>query len=457
MGKNPYLKNETEEKDVQTEEEPKKKQKPKALYVAMAAVFAVVCFLGGAFATWFSLDSELRSLVKLKNRIQNDYFEEVSDEKFYGAVFDGINLGVLDEYSWYMTADEYKDMRSSGKGNQSGIGVTLDVVDENGGKQMLVVLVSGNSPAQQAGIKEGDYILGYGDNENEIVDGTDFDVFLEYIQNKQEQETFYIKIKRGKVGETHVIPIYKADFVSSYVCYRTNGTSYSFTGKKANDWTKGNDALSALDGETAYIRLTQFNGNAAKEFDKAMEQFKADGKKNLLLDLRGNGGGYLDVMQEIAKYFCKRATNNRPVVAVADYGEYKEEFKAKGNEFYEYFTNESKICVLADSASASATECLIGCMLDYETISYADICLSLRDGVAKTYGKGIMQTTYPLRWLHGDAVKLTTAKICWPISGNCIHGRGVLATDGTKVVAESQENDVEIINAVQALFGISTI
>lgn len=453
MGKNPYLQTSTQEKPVITENnQPKTKQKPKALYVVLATVFAVVCFLGGALATWFALDSEIRSLVKLKNRIQSDYFEEVTDDEFYGAVFDGINAGVLDEYSWYMTADDYKQMQSTGKGNNSGIGVTLDVLDEQGNKQMLVVLVSGNSPAESMGIKEGDYILGYGDSENEVIDCTDFDVFVEYINAKNTEETFYIKLKRGKVGQERVISIYKAEFVSAYVTYRTNTESYSFTGKKADEWTKGNDALSALASDTAYIRLTQFNGNADKEFDKAMSQFKADGKKNLVLDLRGNGGGYLNIAQEIAKYFCKTATQNKPIIAVANYGEYNEKFKAKGNEYYEYFSNDSKICVLADSSSASASECLLGCMLDYGAISYGDICLSFRDGVAKTYGKGIMQTTYPLGLVNSDAVKLTTAKICWPLSGTCIHDRGILPADGTKTVEESQEKDVEIINALNVLF-----
>ena len=136
----------------------------------------------------------LNLFVKLKNRIQSDYFEEVTDDEFYGAVFDGINAGVLDEYSCYMTADDYKQMQSTGKGNQSGIGVTLDVLDEQGNKQMLVVLVSGNSPAESKGIKEGDYILGYGDSENEVIDCTDFDVFVEYINAKNTEETFYIKL-----------------------------------------------------------------------------------------------------------------------------------------------------------------------------------------------------------------------------------------------------------------------
>lgn len=457
MGRNPYLKDEAREETPPAEQEEreetqKKKSKNKALYAVLAAVFAVVCFFGGALTTWFSLDNELRSLARLKYRIQNDYFEEVTDEEFYGAAFEGINEKVLDEYSWYMTADDYKTMQSEGKGNQSGIGVTLDVASESGEAQMLVILVSGNSPAAAAGVKEGDYILGYGNTETEINDCAIFDEFAAYIGTKAAGETFYIKIKSGKAGEPRVLPVHKADFVSSYVSYRTNASSYGFTGEKADEWTEQADPLLSLPANAAYIRLTQFNGNAADEFERAMKQFKADGKKDLVLDLRGNGGGYLDIMQEIASYFCKSATEKRPVVAVADYGEYEESFTAKGNYYYDYFSKESRVCVLADSSSASASECLIGCMLDYEAIAYSDICLSMRDGVAKTYGKGIMQTTYPLKLFNTDAVKLTTAKICWPVTDTCIHGRGVLAADGALTVAESYEKDVEIASALAALF-----
>lgn len=455
MGKNPYLKDETQEETAERSEarvETPKKKNRKALYAVLAAVFAVVCFFGGALCTWFSLDSEMRSLAKLKYRIQNDYYEEISDGEFYDAVFDGINEKLLDDYSWYMTADDYKAAKSEGKGNQSGIGVTLDVESESGEAQMLVILVSGNSPAAEVGVKEGDYILGYGNTEAEIVDRVVFDDFAAYIDPKATGETFYIKIKSGKDGEPRALAIRKSDFVASYVTYRTNAKSYGFTGEKADEWTESGDPLVSLADNAAYIRLTQFNGAAAEEFETAMSQFKADGKTDLVLDLRGNGGGYLDIMQEIASYFCKQSTEKKPIVAVADYGDWEEEFKAKGNYYYGYFTDRSRVCVLADSSSASASECLLGCMLDYGAIGYGDICLSLRDGVAKTYGKGIMQTTYPLKLFNTDAVKLTTAKIRWPVSDTCIHGRGIVAADGTKTVAESYEKDGELTAALAALF-----
>ena len=156
------------------------------------------------------------------------------------------------------------------------------------------------------------------------------------------------------------------------------------------------------------------------------------------------------MMRDISKYFCKTSTAKRPVVAIADYGERTQKFKATDNVYGEYFSSDSRICVLADNGTASASECLIGCMVDYGAISYADICLSYRNGVAKTYGKGIMQASYYISG-RGDVLKLTTAEIFWP-SGYGIHGRGVLPEDGTKTVQEVGSDEAELALAVDELF-----
>ena len=108
--------------------------------------------------------------------------------------------------------------------------------------------------------------------------------------------------------------------------------------------------------------------------------------------------------------------------------------------------------MLADEDSASASECLIGCMLDYGAIGYADICLTEYGGRAKTFGKGIMQTTYLVNVFQRDAIKLTTAKILWPLTKNCIHGRGVLAADGTKTTARNYNGEEELVNAIKTLW-----
>ena len=137
---------------------------------------------------------------------------------------------------------------------------------------------------------------------------------------------------------------------------------------------------------------------------------------------------------------------------MADYGERKEAFAANGNYFSEYFLSTSRITVLADEYTASASECLIGCMYDYGAIGFDDICLSQRGEEVKTIGKGIMQTTYP--FINGTgAAKLTTATVHWPLSNRCIHGRGILPEDGALQVAENVDFEAELNAALTVLFG----
>lgn len=428
----------------------KKKTKKQRVAACLTALFIALCsFLAGAFVNYLTLDSEMRTLLKLKERIQKSYYQEVSDEEFYDVLFNAVSEDLLDEYSWYLSSDEYKESQEQAAGKQSGLGLVFSTGKE-GVEQMRVVRVCGNSPAEAANIVAGEYIVGFGASETELKEGLYFDDFSAFLSGYDAGENFYVKV-RSLTGETRLVTLAKSDYVENYVFYRTNTTAYRFIGEDALTPTATGAPLTCLAADTAYIRLTQFNGAAAEEFDGAMKLFAEQGKKNLALDLRGNGGGYLDIMLKIARYFCKTATSGKPIIAVADYGEKTESFSADGNYYGRYFDENSRITVLADNQTASASECLIGCMLDYGAIAYSDICLAERDGVAKTYGKGIMQTTYPLAGFNGDAVKLTTARICWPVSKKCIHGVGVLPSDGARTVAENIDTEAELVAAIAVL------
>ncbi len=427
-------------------------KKPSVFWQRFGSVaLAVGLFCAGYLASDLQYDSGLKTLKRIKNRIQNNYYEEITDEQFYDVIFDAVDDNILDRYSSYMTPDEYQSVRSQATGEWSGIGLSFLTEDAEGKEQLLVQGVSGNSPAETVGIREGDYVIGYGADENSITYSENYDKFLAFVQSQEKDKNFLLKIRRN--GEEITFETCKKTFVENYVFYRSSTTAYAFTGKDGTDLVERGEPLTALDDKTAYIRLTQFNGNAGKQFQLAMEKFKAEGKTNLVLDLRGNVGGYMSILQDISSYFCK-GEKGASLVAVAKYRKgQKENFYSKDACYSKYFQEDSKIKLLADSSTASASECLIGCMLDYGAITYGDICLSERSGVAKTFGKGIMQTTYPFGLLGKvDAIKLTTAQIYWPKSDNSIHGRGILPEDGTKTVLESYEKDVEITSAVAKLF-----
>lgn len=436
-------------------EEERKKRKAR-IWKRVGCIAGALAIAGGGFfagfcARWYSIDKEMRTLIDVKNKIDKEYYEEITDEEFYGAIYDVVNRELLDTYSEYMTADEYAALNREYEGNRIGVGLVFVTSDSDGQPQMLITRVCGNSPAEKAGIVAGSYVTGFGKSETDIQPSVIFDEFSTFIQQFAENEPFYARISTN--GVEKAVQLCRSAYVENYVFYRTNTTSYTVTGKGTEDMETHGEPLTGLDEETGYIRLLQFTGNAAKEFHGAMAKFQADGKKNLVLDLRGNGGGDVDILREIAGYFCKNSTAKNPLVVVADYGEKKEKFYANSNQYEEYFSADSRICVLADESTASASEALIGSMLDYGAITYEDICLTESGGVAKTYGKGIMQTTYRLHLFEKDALKLTTAEIRWPVSDTCIHKRGILASDGTKTVARDYRGDNELTAAIKVLFG----
>lgn len=430
--------------------EPKQEKRKKTLKKLGTVGLAILIFVGGYLASALQYDEGLQDLRRIKQAIQNNYYEEITNERFYDVLFSAINEELLDPYSKYMTADEYMEMKTSATGKWSGIGVTFLTKDELGNKQMLVRRVSGNSPAERAGVVEGDFVVGYGVDENSILESNDYDLFYAFLGERVTNEQFFVKIRRAGTQD-FLLALQKETFVESYVSYRTSTYSLGFSGANALQPIEGNNPLTVLDADTAYVRLTQFNGSASSEFKTVMERFKRDGKKHLVLDLRDNGGGYMNILQEIASYFCK-GSSGRSTIAVAEYKNgMKELFSSQGSWFENYFSEDSEIKVLADSGTASASECLLGCMIDYGAINYEDICLIEEGGVARTYGKGVMQSTFPFGFGNTDAIKLTTARIVWPKSGNCIHGRGILPEDGAKTVKASYEKDSEILSALATL------
>ncbi len=326
-----------------------KKKSVKIVSRVLAATIALTgAFFGGFFVHKATLPDGIDSLLWAKKRIQSDYYTDISDEEFFDAVFFGVN-SLLDDYSGYMTEEEYAAAQKKSAGSYSGLGLYFSSKDENGNDRMLVVRVAGGSPAEEAGID-----------------------FSEFLSPLSAGEKFFVKELRYPYGadDARIMEVYKSEFTENYVFYRSSSSAYVYLGKNAEETEKGR-AISALPEDTAYIRLAQFNGNAAKEFDEAMKRFKADGKKRLILDLRENGGGDMEILCSIASYFCKGTNEKRPVVAKAVYknGDVRE-FKAPANRYEDYFGADSKAYVLADSGSASASECLIGCMKDYGATDY---------------------------------------------------------------------------------------
>ncbi|MCM1441443.1 MAG: S41 family peptidase [Roseburia sp.] len=409
---------------------PKKKNRAKAIAIAVgAAVLAVVCFFAGWLSYYYSLDEGLRTFLWAKKTTEKNYYKEIDSDALYDDLMEALE-GQVDRYSRFYTRDEYAQIVRESEGENEGIGIS--VTEEEGIPRLYTVV--GNSPAYLAGLKSGMYVSGFGLQEGELQTGN-VDGLFAFLDGQKGEFTLRCGFEKdGSDGRLYNLK--KRVYLASYCTYfDSDGGTYYASSENGAELTatavsEGYDAPLLLNGKTAYIRLDEFNGRADEEFQACLELMKEKKRETLILDLRGNGGGYMTTLCSIASHLMKNATESRPVVATAKYRNGKNEtFRADGNDYGSYFGENSRIVLLADNGTASASECLIGAMIDYGTVSSEDIFLRRDwDGAeARTYGKGIMQSHFPN--LSGDVMKLTVATVHWPLSGNCIQDIGVKAQD----------------------------
>lgn len=414
---------------------------------ALCFVLAVVMFSAGWLTSYFSQDERTRSLEFLLNNYDNYYLETREDAE--SDVAKALSDALLDKYSEYYTAEEYAAEKKASYGEKKGLGITFLSND------FSIYSVSGNSPAEHAGILSGGKVIGYKTAADEVLVEVNADnakdeleAFISKLSDSDGEIT--LKIKYGESVESYALK--KSEYNEGYVYYADASGYYGFSGDSELALTlmPNKSALSELGEKTAYIKLTQFNGlsksgclGASEQVKVALDKFKNDKKSELIFDLRANGGGFMSILCNIASYLCDYDGDSALCQKAIDKNGKEQLFDNKLKSQYKNYGFE-KIVILADENSASASEALIGAMLDYDKASgnnAVSVILSpseLNDKVVyKTYGKGIMQTTYENLLTH-EAVKLTTAKIYWPVSGVCIHGVGVtdeLCSEGYNVIS----------------------
>ena len=409
--------------------------KPKRVITAIVLIFAfILTFLGGFFARLLfksELSGTASTLLDIIEQVGYVYDTETGEERKLTEedVADALVNGLLDEYSTYYTQKEYDALIKKDGGEQSGVGVVF------GDNDLKVTRVVYGSPAESAGVMTGDILLGakiYGD--------TDFTLFTTY----SDIASFFNTVSVGtqlilKVDRQSIvveIPVTHSTYLESYVQYADNQTGYNF--KNVNGGLVGQfdneKRIAKLTDDTAYISLSSFKEKAVEQMKEVLTIMQNRGKTKLILDLRDNGGGYMSVLCEIASFLINNDGNQKTLIAQSKGKSGENNYYTKSNQF---FTNISKIAVLADNGTASASECLIGAMLFYgDGFSKNTLIIEESEsGKTTTFGKGIMQTTYKL--ITGGAFKLTTAKIYWPDKATCIHGVGISTTNENVVKKNS--------------------
>lgn len=445
--------------------ERKKMSATKKILLALAAVAAAaVLFFAGFFTYYFTLPAGARSLLWFKDKIDSEYYENIDDEDFWQAAIDGAQ-SLLDRYSAYYTAEEYDSVVNSSQGLYVGTGLSFFSGTNK------IADVAYNSPAFYANetadsekffIETGLFVTGVGASADAVQDtfaetsggAVDYSRLGALLGSFGEGDTVWLRLSSVSGTDTQnctLVPVSAGSYNESYVLYVANGTAWTnvYSGG-ASVWTDVSEYVSLGErfgqSEPAYIRLSSFYGNAVAEFRLAAEQYKKDGKGGLLLDLRNDGGGRVDIMQGIASYLMKDAKSDSEPVMTAEYKSGRKEIYLAGGNFYGDYFADGEIYVAANKNTASASEALMGAMISYGTIGYENVFITDTNWESQatnphsvtTYGKGIMQTTFS-NFFTGEAVKLTTATIHWPDEkSTCIHGRGISTEDGAVATQNAQ-------------------
>ncbi|HEX8390177.1 MAG TPA: S41 family peptidase [Candidatus Saccharimonadales bacterium] len=362
--------------------------------VALVALFVgVVSFIGGTRSDELqaslngqgsSADPDFSSLDDVYDTLKGQYDGKLDNAAIIAGAKDGLVKATGDPYTDYFTAKEAEEFNSDLSGSFQGIGAELGKKDQ----QLVVINTLDDSPAKKAGLLAGDAIVTVNDD-----DAADWSV-----------EEAVSKI-RGDAGTTVKLGIVRADELKEISITRAAITNPSVKSE-------------VLQGNVGYLRLSRFDENTETLSRQAADTFKADGVKNVILDLRGNGGGYLDAGVGVASLWL----NDKVVVS-----------ERRGNEVVETLRSDKdaplegiKTIVLVDGGSASASEIVAGALVDNKAATLLG---------QKTFGKGSVQRIVDVK--GGGQLKVTVAKWYTP-AGKNINKEGI--TPGT--IVELTADDV---------------
>ena len=337
--------------------------------------------------------------------------EVTKQERLYGAI-SGLMSSLNDPYSVFMDPEETKSFNEEISGNFSGVGMEVGIKDE----VLTVIAPLKNTPAERAGIKAGDKIL--------KIDG---------VSTADMSSEKAVTLIRGEKGTEVVLTILHA------------GDQKSGDIKIIRDTINIPTLETELRSDGVFvIKLFSFSANASTLFRDALKEFGMSKSDKLLLDLRGNPGGYLDSAVYISSWFLPEGK----VVVKEDYGgeQAEEVFRSKG---YEIIRNKNekvlgdnlKFVILIDGGSASASEIVAGAMQDHKK------ALLVGD---QSFGKGSVQQVVKMT---GDTIlKITIAKWLTP-NGNLIAETGLTPDYSVKYVKDEKNpsKDNQLDKAIQLL------
>ncbi len=345
-------------------------------------VFSIVLIIGILLGILLSGTLQNKNLFSIKSQSYDkindvinfalqDYVDTISKKKLQEKAINGM-LESLDPHSVYISSEEFNDVNDPLMGNFEGIGVMFRIQKDT----IMVINTVPGGPSEKIGIRAGDRIV--------KVDG-------ENVASIGIKDTDVIKKLKGKKDSKVNVSIYRRgvrnlidfDIIRDIIPTYSINISYM------------------VDTQIGYIKLSKFSATTTQEFSEALEQLNQQGMQKLILDLRGNGGGYLKAAIDVADEFL---SNKKLIVFTEGKNRPKEYYYATSKGISE----EQSLVVLIDEWSASASEIIAGAIQDNDRGTVIG---------RRSFGKGLVQEQFNLS--DGSAVRLTVARYHTP-TGRCI-------------------------------------
>lgn len=349
--------------------------------------------------------SELEAkLSAIRNKIDKEYIGSVDENSLIEGAIKGYVSGLNDVYSEYLTVDEMSEFTEDAQGEYVGIGVYITKDTEN--NEIVIYGTMQNSPAKEAGLQTGDILISV---DGEECNGDDFDTITNKIKGIKGTK---VTIGILRDNEEKTFEIERRDIEVEHIVSQV------------------------LENNIGYIYISSFEGNVAEQFENAFNELKSQNITSLVVDIRNNGGGIVDECLEIAELMTDKGDT---LLIEADKNGNEEITRADKAKVI-----DMPIVLLVNEYSASASEILAGILK--ENVENATLVGNT------TYGKGVIQTLYPLS--DNSGLKITTDEYFTP-NHNKINKIGIepdiKITDYTFNGTLDLEKDTQLQKAIEEL------
>ena len=345
---------------------------------------------------------------EIYNTIDEYYLNGIDNDKMKDGIYKGMVDSLGDPYTVYYNTEEYKQFTSSSSGTYSGIGVAVSQNVTTGAITIVKTFKKGSG--EKEGMKPGDVIYKV---EGKKIEGLELSKVVSMI--KGEEGTF-VKVTVLRDGKEIEFNLERKKLEVDTVNYRMEDRS----GKKIG-----------------YISVSEFDEVTASQFKSAISELNKEGMEGLVIDLRDNPGGLLDVTCEMLDRMIKKGLL---VYTVDKNGKRVDEDATDSDSF------DKPVAILVNGNSASASEVFSGAMKDYKAATLVG---------TRTFGKGIVQSIVPFG--DGTAMKVTVSKYYTP-NGVNIHGTGIepdvvveLSKDATKNGKYDRKYDNQLNKALDVV------